>query len=219
MRKYIKLFLYLIVFIGFSSSTAGSYDDFFSAIKRDDEQAIVKLLMRGFDPNTRSPSGEHGLHLALREPSLKVVALLLAQKRIELDARNQQDETPLMLASLKGLTDVALQLMALDADVNKPGWTPLHYATTHGHLAIMRALLDHHAYVDASSPNGSTPLMMAAMYSTPSAVKILLEAGADPMIKNDLGLMAIDFALRANRTESAELIAAFVRARQPRGQW
>lgn len=219
MRNYIRLFLYLIVLIGFSPVKAGAYDDFFTAIKRDDAPAIVTLLMRGFDPNTRSPTGEHGLHLALREPSPKVAALLLAQNKIEFDAHNAQDETPLMLASLNGQTDIAMQLIAMDADINKPGWTPLHYASTNGHLAIMQALLDHYAYIDASSPNGSTPLMLAAMYGTPSAVKLLLEAGADPALKNKLGLTAFDFAQRASRTESAEIISAFVRARQPRGQW
>jgi hypothetical protein len=52
-----------------------------------------------------------------------------------------------------------------------------------------------------------------------AAVKLLLDAGADPMLKNDLGLTAIDFAPRANRAESAKLIAAFIRGRQPKGFW
>jgi hypothetical protein len=124
-----------------------------------------------------------------------------------------------MLASLKGLTEVCQQLITKGADVNKPGWAPLHYAATNGHLAVMTLLLDNHAYIDAASPNGTTPLMMAANYGTPSAVKLLLEAGADPLLKNQQGLSAIDFAQRANRPESAEIIAAFVRARRPRGIW
>jgi ankyrin repeat protein len=61
--------------------------------------------------------------------------------------------------------------------------------------------------------------MMAAQYGTPAAVKLLLEAGADPMLKNDLGLNAIDFAVRAQRMESADVISAFVRGKQAKGSW
>lgn len=219
MINYIKSLVYLYVLIGFSISNAGSYDDFFMAIKRDDDQSITNLLDRGFDGNTRNPAGEHGLVLAIREPSLRVAAVLLNWGKIDVEARNPQDESVLMLACLKGYLGIAQALIAKGADVNKPGWAPLHYAATNGHLEVMRLLLDNHAYIDASSPNGSTPLMMAALYGTPSAVKLLLEAGADPLLTNELGLTAIDFAQRLNRTESAEIIAAFVRARQPRGQW
>ena len=68
-------------------------------------------------------------------------------------------------------------------------------------------------------PNGTTPLMMAAHYGTPQAVKLLLDEGADPLLKDRRGLNAIDFANRANQTDSAELIAAHIRNRQPRGKW
>lgn len=214
-----KNIIYLIVLYGLSICHAGSYDDFFKAIKQDDAPTISDLLNRGFDVNTRNPDGEHGLILALREPSLKVLAVLLNWGKIDVEARTRQDESPLMLASLKGLPEIARQLIAKGADVNKPGWTPLHYAATHGHVQIMTLLLDNHAYIDASSPNGSTPLMMAALYGTPPAVKLLLEAGADPLLKNDLGLTAIDFAQRANRADSVEIIAAFIRGQQPRGKW
>ena len=132
---------------------------------------------------------------------------------------SKYDRIPLMMAALKGHLDLVRKLIARDADVNKPGWAPLHYAATNGHLAIVRMLLDHHAYIDAESPNGTTPLMMAAHYGTPETVKLLLEAGADPLLKNSIGLTALDFAQRANRSDSAQLIAAFVRGKQPKGQW
>lgn len=214
-----KYLVYLVVLYGLSICHAGSFEDFFSAIKRDDADTVSALLTRGFDVNTITSSGEHGLILAIREPSLKVAAVLINWPKVNVEARTQQDESPLMLASLNGLTEICEQLIAKDADVNKPGWAPLHYAATHGHLAVMTLLLDNHAYIDAASPNGTTPLMMAAHYGTPSAVKLLLEAGADPMLKNAQGLSALDFAQRANRPDSAEIIAAFIRGRQPKGTW
>jgi ankyrin repeat protein len=48
------------------------------------------------------------------------------------------------------------QLIARDADVDNPGWAPLHYAASGGHLDVVRLLLKEHAYIDADSPNGST---------------------------------------------------------------
>jgi ankyrin repeat protein len=219
MRTCIRYALYLLVLIQFSVSHAGSYENYFLAIEKDNATLVSALLQRGFDPNTVNPKGQHGLLIALRESSLKVVDVLLAHTGTDIEVRTPQDESPLMLAALKGLTDVCERLIARDADINKPGWTPLHYAATGGHIEIIQLLLDHHAYIDAASPNGSTPLMMAAMYGSPSAVKLLLEAGADVTVKNSLGLTAVDFALEAKRTESANILAAFIRARNPKGVW
>jgi len=202
-----------------SLAYAGSYEDFFIAIRQDDAQAVTDLLKRGFDPNTVDPKGLGGLYLALRDGSLKAAGALIAWPKTNVEIRTAQDESPLMIASLKGQLEVARKLIERGADVNKPGWAPLHYAATGGHLAVMELLLDQNAYIDASSPNGSTPLMMAARYGTPAAVKLLLEAGADPSIRNQLGLTAIDFANRANRMDSAELITEFVRRAQPKGKW
>ncbi len=219
MTSYFKLIIYCFVFTGFSISSAGSFDDFFRAIKLDDGNTVTQLINRGFDANTPDPSGEFALSMAIREPAPKVVAALLRWPKIDVEVRNRVDESPLMLAAFTGDLALCRQLIAKDADVNKPGWAPLHYASTKGHVEVIRLLLEEHAYIDASSPNGSTPLMMAAMYGTPAAVKLLLEAGADPMLKNDQGLTAVDFAQRGNRKDSAEIVAAFVRARQPKGTW
>ncbi len=219
LRKCLKYALYVIVFSGQSISFSGSYEDFFQAVGNDDANTVRSLLARGFDPNTLDPKGQHALVIATQSQSTKVMQALLAAPKIKVEVRNSSDESPLMLASLNGLTSVARQLVDKGADVNKPGWAPLHYAATRGHLEIMTLLLDNHAYIDASSPNGTTPLMMAAFYGTPSAVKLLLEAGADPLLKNDQALSAIDFAHRNNRKDSADIISAFVRALQPKGKW
>lgn len=202
---------------------AGAYEDFFIAIVRDDDAAIAALLRRGFDPNTRDPKGQVGLTLALQNGSSKAFAAILASREVNVEARNAQDESPLMMAALKGNLDAVKALLARDADVNKTGWTPLHYAASAGsrqHVAIIALLLENHAYIDATSPNGTTPLMMAAQYGSNDAVQLLLDEGADPTLRNQLKLTAADFALRVSRAESAEKISAAIRKRQPnRGRW
>ena len=217
--KYFRFILYLSVYIGYSSALAGSYDDFFKAIKEDNPVVLSNLMNRGFDVNTISPQGEYALILAFREPRLKAARVLIGWPNLNAEVRSAQDESPLMLAALHGLLAECQGLIERGADVNKPGWAPLHYAATNGHLAVMQLLIEENAYLDAESPNGSTPLMMAAHYGTPSAVKLLLESGADPTLKNSLGLSAIDFAHQANRLESAAIISAFIRGRQPKESW
>jgi uncharacterized protein len=220
--KFINCFkklVYCFVFIGFSAVNAGSYDDFFAAIKQDDAAAVTTLLQRGFDPNTVDSAGVYGLISAIKLESLNVAEALIRWPKTNVEVRNAADESPLMLAALAGNVKICRMLIDKDADVNKTGWTPLHYAATNGHLEVIRMLLEESAYIDAGSPNGTTPLMMAARYGTPEAVKLLLEAGADPSIKNGLGLSAFDFANQANRVDSAQIISAFVRAQQPKGTW
>lgn len=211
--------LYLAVFIGFSIAKAGSYDDFFTAIRIDDEATMSALLARGFDPNTVDAKGQPGLVLAMKETSIKVARVLINSPKTHVEARSPADESALMLAALNGELALCQLLIQKNADVNKPGWAPLHYAATNGHLEVMQLLLEENAYIDAASPNGTTPLMMAAMYGTPSAVKLLLEAGADPTLKNIQGLSALDFANRGSRKDSAEIVSAFLRGRQPKGSW
>lgn len=198
---------------------AGAYEDFFTAIHQDNPTAVAGLVERGLDPNTLDPSGQHGLLLALRLKSVKVAQYLARVDGTEVEVRTAQDESPLMLAALRGYADICALLLERDADINKPGWTPLHYAATGGHVDIIRLLLDNHAYIDAASPNGSTPLMMAAMYGSVESVRALLEAGADASIQNDLGLTALDFAKRGHQPDSAELIAAHVRKVVTGGTW
>jgi ankyrin repeat protein len=201
-----KYTLYLFVLLWFFPAKAGSYDDFFEALKTDEAQVVAKVLARGFDPNTLSPDGQYPLVLAIRRPSPAVLDLLLRAKGLRAEVRNAKDESPLMLASMAGMVDVCRRLIALDADVNKTGWAPLHYAASAGHVEVVKLLLKHSAYIDAESPNKTTPLMMAAMYGNPQSVELLLEEGADASLKNDKGMTALDFADVANKQASAKLL-------------
>lgn len=204
------------------AAQASSFEDFFRAIAADAPQALQALALRGFDLNTRNESMEPPLVLALRLDALKVVDFLLSRPEVDVEARNAKDESPLMLAALKGRLAQCEALIKRQAHVNKPGWTPLHYAASHpGEQApaLVQLMLDHHAYIDAASPNGSTPLMLAAMYGNRKVVAQLLDAGADATLKNEQGLTALDFAHRAGRPAEADRIAQHIRASAPKGRW
>jgi uncharacterized protein len=197
---------------------AGSFDDFFKAAELDNESAIVGLALRGFDLNTLNEKGEHALIVALRADSLKVVDFLLSQRSVNVESRNPQGESPLMIAAIKGHLGSARQLIRRGAEVNKTGWTPLHYAASRmepDSVDMVRLMLEHHAYIDAESPNKSTPLMMAAHYGHSDTVRLLLEEGADPSLRNEQGLTAVDFARRAGRDDTADLVSVALRAWRP----
>src|SRR6185503_14084195 len=78
MRKYFKRLFYLVALLSLSLAHAGSYEDFFRAIKQDDAGTVNQLLRRGFDANALDPSRNHGLFLAVRDGSLKAAAVLIA---------------------------------------------------------------------------------------------------------------------------------------------
>jgi uncharacterized protein len=223
MRKllinHFKKVIYLYVLVGFSWCHAGSYEDFFKAIQTDDARTVQQLLARGFDANTVNPQGQHGLTLAIKEPALKVAQALVNAPKIDLNLLNTNGESPLMLAALKGELDLADQMIKKGADVNKTGWTPLHYAASNGHVAVIKLLLENYAYIDAESPNGTTPLMMASLYGSPEAVKLLIDEGADPLLKNQQGLTALAFAERGKRPDAMELLSKAVRLKQSTGKW
>ena len=212
LRKYLNICVFLYVFIGFSASNAGVFDDFFVAIRNDDLPRVQQLLQRGVDPNWPDPNGDPALVVALKCEA-KATALFLARHpQTQPQTRNPFGETPLMMAAIQNRLDVAEVLLARGAEVNQPGWTALHYAATRGHMAMMRLLLEHNAYIDAEAPNGNTPLMMAAQFAPPLATKLLLEEGADPNLRNNLDRTALDLAQLRDNPQAAYYIRAFIEA-------
>ena len=203
LRKYFRWAVYLVLALGFSLARAGSYEDFFEAVARNDGPAINALLQRGFDVNSRDPKGQTGLFLALRAGAFNAAEALSNGPGLDVNALNEVGESALMMAALKGHVDWCKRLLDRGAQVNKSGWTPLHYAATGASTDAVKLLLERGAVVDADSPNRSTPLMMAARYGSEASVDVLLARGADPRRVNDQKLKAADFARLAGRQSLA----------------
>lgn len=197
--RYFKSIVYLVAATCFSVANAGSYEDFFGAVRTGDARTVRQLVERGFDPNSRDPQGQTALHLAFRDQSTAIVEALWSVPSLDVDALNAHGETPLMMAALKGEFEWVKRLLARGAKVHQAGWSPLHYAATGPEAQIVALLLDRGAVVDAESPNRSTPLMMASQYGTEASVDLLLARGADARRRNDLGLDATEFARRSGR--------------------
>ena len=207
MRLWIRYSAYLIVITCCSVASAGAYDDFFVAVKRNDGRTVSALLERGFDPNTRDPKGQLGLILALQAENLAVAEALIARPETQVGLLNPAGESALMMAALKGQFEWSQRLLARDAPVNQAGWTPLHYAATGPEPKVVALLLDRGAAIEALSPNRTTPLMMAARYGKEESVMLLLAAGADRKRTSDMNLNAADHAQQAGRESLAAALS------------
>ena len=141
-------------------------------------------------------------------PAGSTAAALLARRELKVDATNAADETPLMMAALRGNLEWTQRLLDRGAQVTRNGWTPLHYAASGPEPKLLTLLLDRGAAIDAPSPNRTTPLMMAARYGAPGAAELLLARGADVRARNELGLTAADFARQVGRDALAAKLQA-----------
>ncbi|OYY63390.1 MAG: hypothetical protein B7Y51_06200 [Burkholderiales bacterium 28-67-8] len=205
--KHFRYISYLLVLYGFQAVSAGTIDEFFTAIKRDHGNTVESVLRGGFDPNTVDEQGNPGLVIALRIGSYEAAAALLESPRLDPDAANPLGETALMLACLRGQQSMAERLIKRGAAVNRKGWTPLHYAASGEDPHIVAWLLDRGAHVDATAANGNTPLMMAAQYGASASVEILLAKGADVNRLNQSNLSAADMATQSGRDSLAAMLA------------
>jgi uncharacterized protein len=187
------------------AQTADQITDFTKAAKFDDVSEIQSLIKAGVSPNAVDPKGNPMLIVAIRDKSYKVIDLLLADKNIDVNLSNKSGETPLMMASIDGdLPLVETLVLKYQVDVNKTGWTALHYACTTGRLSVAQFLVANGAKINALSPSDTTPLMMAVNSGNEQLIKFLLDNGADLRMRNHEGYSAIDVADLFSKTDIRE---------------
>jgi ankyrin repeat protein len=131
-------------------------------------------------------------------------ALALIDSSLPLDTvANGQHRSPMFAAIEAG--NVAIVNALLDAGAslsasNDMKDTPLHAAVVTGSEAVIRTLIARGAAINAQVErkkhqyDGRTPLMNAAAGNNLTIVKLLLESGADPFLKDSAGFTALRFA-------------------------
>jgi ankyrin repeat protein len=108
-------------------------------------------------------------------------------------------------AAERGDLEAADALLANGADVlafdEDLAWTALHYAAKGGHLALVQHLLAAGAEVNRHDEAriGETALGLIAGNCTLRMAKLLVEAGANPILPGWMGVTALDRASQRKR--------------------
>jgi ankyrin repeat protein len=138
---------------------------------------------------------------------------LLAQSPVLANAWSGDGFTPLHFAAFFGQDSVARILLEHHADPtaasrNAMKVTPLHSAAGARHTAIVAALLNAGAPVNARQQQGWTALHAAAQNGDQVMVDLLLKYGANPKARNDDGLTPEQLAHEKGHAEIAERLRA-----------
>jgi ankyrin repeat protein len=76
---------------------------------------------------------------------------------------------------------------------------------TSGDAGAVNALLANGVDVNERTSGGQTALILATIFGHTHLIPLLLNAGADPQLRDNLGLNAMDWAQRRGATEAIEL--------------
>jgi ankyrin repeat protein len=162
---------------------------------------IDALLKAGADPNFKTPNGETPLMAAARSGKVDAAKALL-DAGADINAKeNWGEQSALMWAAAQGQADMVKFLASKGAnlndhgkinqwerkviqeprpkDMNKGGFTALHYAAREGCAACAQNLLAAGADPDTEDPDRETPLLLALENLHFDTAAVLVKGGAD----------------------------------------
>ncbi|CAM9576495.1 unnamed protein product [Ectocarpus fasciculatus] len=125
------------------------------------------------------------LHQAAARGMVDRTSALLSRPLVDVDQRDNDGYTPLIVAAQEGHHNVVRVLLTHGAQTSMAsyaGCTALIMAAIHGQPVVAMALLDAGAEVDRSDLNGCTALYCAANQGHLSIVKLLLQNRAQARI-------------------------------------
>lgn len=161
------------------------------------------LLERGMKVDGRSPAGT-ALHTAAAHNDVAAIDLLLDHgAAIDASGGVSYDFTPLILAASVGANDAIVRLLDRGADptASVPHFGSILYvAAFSGERDTVRLLLDMHRsgrltlnLQAGRASDGATPLHMAYFHNDEAMVRLLLDAGADPLAQTSDGRLPAQY--------------------------
>ncbi|KAK8743892.1 hypothetical protein OTU49_000897 [Cherax quadricarinatus] len=180
---------------------------------------VIELLRRGADPHSAMKDRATAVFVASQNGHTSVVRTLL-NAGAKANVRRVDGASPLWIASQMGHQGVVRLLLnhGVNPDVTRhDGATPLFKAAHKGHVEVVHELLPFKPCLGLLK-NGESALHAAALYGHLQVLRVLVEAGADPGLKNDQGLTPIQIAAQARHYEAVQLLKEALTKRKETGQ-
>jgi hypothetical protein len=184
----------------------------YKTVMKGDVEGVRSILTSSkISPNNKNSSDKQmtALCAASKIGNIEIVRLLL-EAHADIEAKDLNEETPLMLACLEGHADVVRILLEANADVNAKnikGDTPLIFAADSGDADTVRILLKAGANINTGNIiNNATPICYAAFKGHANIVRMLIEAGADVNKATKNGITPLITATDKQRSDIVRIL-------------
>ena len=153
--------------------------------------------------------GNTPLHQSCFNGQSEVVKVMLAREDADVNAINNDGETPLFIAVLKNniyVSELLLDAGALPDKGTNEGDCPIHAAAENGNEHMVDVLIRHGANVNCRNQDGETALIIGARNGLNNVVSMLLEKGADVTCADEAAHTALYYATERGYNEIVELL-------------
>ncbi|OXU24596.1 hypothetical protein TSAR_000048 [Trichomalopsis sarcophagae] len=136
----------------------------------------------------------------------------LENKRVQVDDRDENGSTALILSASRGKIHFVRELINHGADVNAEdadNWTALLFAAKEGFNDVCIELLEHGAALEHRDAGGWTALMWATYKGRTSTVTLLLTRGADVNAHGNYHISSLLWAAGRGYTEIVKELLAY----------